>query len=89
MQHGRPGVRVALHLFALSTTVWQCGEPQRADMARAASDIGDTQVEQSNHRIAGFEALSDQIVKRMLDQRLDEIVRCIMGPGGSTLVSFT
>ena len=58
------------------------------DMAGAAGDVGDAQGEQ---RLLGFgllELVGDQVVERMLDERLDQIVRRVVGAGGGALIAL-
>ena len=52
------------------------------DVARAAGDIRDAQIEQRGFRFGGFEALGDQVVERVFDERLDEIVRSVVRTRG-------
>lgn len=46
----------------------------KQDVARSARNIGDPQGEQGVFGIAFFEFLRDQVVERVLDERLDQIV---------------
>ena len=56
------------------------------DVARAAGDIGDAQIEQRGFRVGGFEALGDQVVERVLDERLDQIVRGVVRTGRGAFI---
>ena len=54
-----------------------CGGQQ--DVARAAGDVGDAQVEERRFGFGGLESLGDQVVERVLDERLDEVVGGVVG----------
>ena len=53
----------------------------KQDVPRAAGNIGDAQIEQRGFRIGGFEALGNQVVERVFDERLDEVVRGVVRAG--------
>ncbi len=57
-------------------------------MAGAAGNIGDAQVEQHLGGIGFLERVGDQVVERVLDERLDEIVGCVVRSGGGALVAL-
>ena len=58
------------------------------DVAGAAGNVGDAQVEQRLGGIGLLERVGDQVVERMLDERLDEIVRRVVRAGGGALVAL-
>jgi hypothetical protein len=58
------------------------------DVAGAAGDVGDAQVEQRLGGVRGLERVGDQVVERVLDEGLDEVVRGVVGAGGGALVAL-
>jgi hypothetical protein len=57
-------------------------------MAGAAGDIRNTQVEQRGLRFGSFEAVRNQVVERVLDERLNEIVGCVVGTRSCSFVAL-
>jgi hypothetical protein len=58
------------------------------DVARAAGNVGDAQIEQRLGGVGLLERVGDQVVERVLDERLDEVVRGVVGAGGGALVAL-
>ena len=65
-------------LRAAASRIWP--EPQ--------ADIRYTQVEQRGFRFGGFEALCNQVVERVFDERLNEIVRRVVGTRSCSFVAL-
>jgi hypothetical protein len=57
-------------------------------MAGTAGDIRYTQVEQRGFRFGSFEALGNQVVERVLDEWLNEIVWCVVGTRSCSFVAL-
>jgi len=51
------------------------------DVSRTAGDIGDAQVEQRGFRVGDLEAVGDQVVERVFDEGLDQVVRGVVRAG--------
>ena len=52
----------------------------KQDVARAAGDIGDAQIEQRGFRVGVFQAFGDQVVEGMFDKRLNKVVWRVVEP---------
>ena len=57
-------------------------------MARPAGDVGDPQFEQGRLGVVGLETFGNQVVKRVADERLNEVIWRVVGAGGGAVVSL-
>jgi hypothetical protein len=54
------------------------------NVSRTAGDISNAQIEQCGRRIRGLEAFGDQVVERVFDEGLDQVVRRVVGASRGT-----
>jgi len=58
------------------------------DMTGTAGNIGDTQTQQCLFGIWFLEFVGDQVIQRVLDQRLYQFIRGVVRTGGGALVAL-
>jgi hypothetical protein len=57
-------------------------------VARSAGNVGNAQIEERLGGVGLLERVGDQVVERVLDERLDEVIRGVVRAGGSALVAL-